>query len=304
MFSDAETSSLRARYSGSSLRPRWPSVWFWTRRRTSSRASLPNRTTWNGSATCRALGTAALNAARYGPERPQHRPADSRAPAAGPPKQPPGRRFGGSGSHYVQELAASDVDDAAAPGLGPEPAPAHHQVLVEAQRRHSRDPLGVSVEQRGTPAPDRRVDGVPPTAQLRGDVFERAAPPGLACRPPRRAGRQQRPRRRDLRRLLSGAARLAAAAGAAPAALVPHQPHRAAERGEVHQRHRSLPVGPQRPAAPPTRRSRHPTADAHPQRRTLLVVDAEHLDIAQSHQQLAHARRGRTPQGSSMARHR
>ena len=64
MFSDAETSSLRARYSGSSLRPRCPSVWFWTRRRTSSRASLPNRTTWKGSATCRALGTAALNAAR------------------------------------------------------------------------------------------------------------------------------------------------------------------------------------------------------------------------------------------------
>ena len=107
----------------------------------------------------------------------QHRPADSRAPAAGPPKQPPGRRFGGSASHYVQELAASDVDDAGAPGLGPEPAPAHHQVLVEAQRRHSRDPLGVSVEQRGAPAPDRRVDGVPHTAQLRGDVFERAAPP-------------------------------------------------------------------------------------------------------------------------------
>ena len=45
------------------------------------------------------------------------------------------------------------------------------------------------------------------------------------------------------------------------------------------------------PPHPPTRRSRHPPADTHPQRRTLLVVDAEHLDIAQSHQQLAHARR-------------
>jgi len=69
MFSDAETSSLRARYSGSSFRPRCPSVWFCTRRRTSSRAVLPNRTMWNGSATCFACGSAVSNAARYGPER-------------------------------------------------------------------------------------------------------------------------------------------------------------------------------------------------------------------------------------------
>ena len=64
MFSDADTSSLRARYSGSCLWPRCPRVWFWTRRRTSSRASLANRTTWKGSATCFASGSAALNAAR------------------------------------------------------------------------------------------------------------------------------------------------------------------------------------------------------------------------------------------------
>ena len=39
-------------------------VWFWTRRRTSSSASLPNPTTWKGSATWRASGTAVSNAAR------------------------------------------------------------------------------------------------------------------------------------------------------------------------------------------------------------------------------------------------
>ena len=34
------------------LWPRWPRVWFWTLRRTSSSALLASFTTWNGSATC------------------------------------------------------------------------------------------------------------------------------------------------------------------------------------------------------------------------------------------------------------
>ena len=46
------------------LRPRWPSVWFWTLRRVSSKALLAKRTTWNGSATWRACGSAVPNAAR------------------------------------------------------------------------------------------------------------------------------------------------------------------------------------------------------------------------------------------------
>ena len=54
--------------------------------------------------------------------------------------------------------------------------------------------------------------------------------------------------------------------------------------------HRPLAVGPQRPAAAPARRSRRPPADVHPQRCVLLVVDAEHLHVAESHQQLTDAR--------------
>ena len=128
-----------------------------------------------------------------------------------------------SASDYVKELAPPDVDDAGAPGLGPEPAPAHHQVLVEAQRRHLRDPPGVRVQQSPAPTLHRKVDGVPPTAQLRGRVLERAAPPRLACSPPRRARRQQRPRRRDLAGRPSDSARPTAPPRAAPPALVPHQ---------------------------------------------------------------------------------
>ena len=46
-------------------------------------------------------------------------------------------------------------------------------------------------------------------------------------------------------------------------------------------------------------RPRRPAADMHPQRLTSLVLDAEHLDVAQSHQQLTDARRVALPQGSS-----
>ena len=80
-------------------------------------------------------------------------------------------------------------------------------------------------------------------------------------------------------------------ARAAPPSLVPHQPHRPAERGEVHQLHRPLAIRPQRTATALTRRSQRPPADVHPQRAALAVSDAEDLHIAQSHQQLAHARR-------------
>ena len=140
---------------------------------------------------------------------------------------------------------------------------------------------------------------MPHTAQLRADVFERAAPPRLARSPPRRARRQQRPRRRDLAGRLSDSARPTAPPRAAPPPLAPHQAHPAAERREVHQHHRPLTVGPQHTATAPTRRPRRPATHMHPQRPAALVADTEHLHITQSHQQLTHARRGRTPQGSS-----
>ena len=69
IHSDADTNRLRARYSGSSLRPRCPNVSFSTLRRTSSNALLASFTMRNGSATCFAYRSATLNVARYGPER-------------------------------------------------------------------------------------------------------------------------------------------------------------------------------------------------------------------------------------------
>ena len=45
------------------------------------------------------------------------------------------------------------------------------------------------------------------------------------------------------------------------------------------------------PHTTPTRRPRRPATHMHPQRPAALVADTEHLHIAQSHQQLTHARR-------------
>ena len=66
----------------------------------------------------------------------QHRPADGLEPDVGPAQQPACGRFSVAASDYVEELAASDVDDAGVPGLGPEPSPAPEQGLIEPQRLH------------------------------------------------------------------------------------------------------------------------------------------------------------------------
>ena len=80
------------------------------------------------------VGYGGVERGPIGPREVQHRPADLLAPARRPPKQPPCGPISGAARHYVEQLAPADVDDAGGPGLGPEPAPAPHQGLVEAQR--------------------------------------------------------------------------------------------------------------------------------------------------------------------------
>ncbi len=59
-----------------------------------------------------------------------------------------GERLGDAAWDCVKELAPPDADDARRPGLGPEPAPAPHQVVVEAERRHIADAGRVGCQQR------------------------------------------------------------------------------------------------------------------------------------------------------------
>ena len=158
-----------------------------------------------------------------------------------------------------------------------EPAPAAEQGLIEAQLYHRGDPVGIRVQEGLAPAPHRRVDGVPVTAQHRRGVRYRLATTGAASRPTASAGGQQRPLRRDGRVLLTERARRTPRARAAPAALVPHQPPK---RREVHQLDAAFALGAHRPAAAPTARPTLPTPDVHPQRPSSDVIDAEHLHIA------------------------
>ncbi len=94
---------------------------------------------------------------------------------------------------------------------------------------------------------------------------------------------------------------------ATPAALVPHQPHRPPQRREVHQLNQLLTIRPQPPATSPTVPTRNLTTDKHPQQQTHLVVNTDHLHIAQPNQQLTHTRRindHKDPPDSRCGQHR
>ena len=55
-----DVNSLWIRYGGLFLRLRWPRVWFWVRRWTSSGRLLAIWMTWSGSVACAVWGVAAL----------------------------------------------------------------------------------------------------------------------------------------------------------------------------------------------------------------------------------------------------
>ena len=175
----------------------------------------------------------------------QHRPRMAQRHARGPIGKPLRGRFGRPASDYVQQLAPPDVDDASRPGLGPEASPPLNQMLIEPECLSLGDALNIDVQQRLASAAHRRVHRMPTTSQLRSDLFERAATARLARHPTSRPCRQLLARRRNSGVLLSDRPRRALQARTAPPAFVPHQPHPPPERGEVHQLHQPLTVGPQ-----------------------------------------------------------
>ncbi len=237
------------------------------------------------------------------PRQVQHPPADLLQPSAGTRQQPLGGRLGAAAWHYVKQLAPACVDDAGGPGLGPEPAAAPQQDLVEAQRAHIADPFGVGIDQRLTPAAHRDVHRMPAAPQLFGDAAVGLPSARPARRPAPRFCGQLLARRRDIGVLLGDGPRPTARLTATPPALVPHQPRRPPERTQIHQLDPAHAMGPQQPATAHTGRPRRPPTDMHPQQRARPVADAELLDIAQSHQQLTDTRRvalHRDPPGSRL----
>ncbi len=221
----------------------------------------------------------------------QSRPTNLLTPALWSIQQPLCRRCSCSTRHYVQQFAAGDVDDAGRPRLVFEPAGAAEQGLVETHRGRCADPVSVSIKQRLTPAQHRVVHRRPATRQVRSNIAHRTATADLACRPTRCSCRQQRPRRRDLRVVFSHRTRAAILTRASPSTFVPHQPRRPTKARQIHQLHQPLAVGAQLAATTRTRRTRSPASHTQPQRPATVVVDAQHVDFAEAHQQLTHAYR-------------
>ena len=149
---------------------------------------------------------------------------------------------------------------------------ADEQRLVEPERGDRPDAVGV-LDQRGAVGDHGVHDGVPVTAELRGDRRD-----GLALRPTwrviHRPARSVTPARAAAiaGALLGEGPDLTGRLRAAPPALVPHQHRRASERRQVHQRDRAAGPSPtpwsRTPRSrPPRRWSRRAPATARRARR-------------------------------------
>ena len=257
------------------MRPRWPKVSFWTPRRTSSMLLFARRITWNGSATWPAWGSATSKARRYAPERSSTPQVDALAPRLGLREQPPGGTRSVATRDKVEQLTPVHVHDRGAPAPGAPPPGAPEQGLIETQRLHRSDTVGVGGEQRLAPGEHRPVRRVPATTQLGGHIGDRA---GVAAhrhsRPAPRPRRQRRPGRRDPLIDLGERPHHTVRRRTAPPPLAPHEAHRAPERRQVHQPHRAGALRPHRPAAAPTRWP-CPSPDVQHQQPAGRIVDAD-----------------------------
>ena len=141
----------------------------------------------------------------------------------------------------------------------------HEQGLVQTQSGDGADAVGIVVDQRRAVGQHRVVDGMPVTAQLDGDLVDRASPPpDLLGHPgPGPVGHDQMGGG-DVQRLLGLGADRARRARTAPPALAPHQTSRRpiAGRSTSSTSGRSLTVTEPAPAG---HRTVGPSLDVHPQ---------------------------------------
>ena len=198
-------------------------------------------------------------------------------------------------------LVASNVDDRSAPNLGTPPALPPEQGLIDAHSFDGPDPIDVCFQQGFAPAANLFVHRMPPTTQLGGDLVDRTAPPAhLDGHPPRGPGPQQRPHRTKRGVLSNERPERTLAVRTRPAPFPPPQPHRPAERRQIHQHHRPIALRPHPTTTHLTHRTGLTGTDHHPQRCTLTpLVDPHQINLAQTYQQLAHTRRDQPPQDSS-----
>ena len=201
--SSASVSSRRQRYSGSSLRPRWPRVSFCTRRRTSLEALVRQLDEPERIGDLRGVGQHHLERqpphTATGPTQPtrSHHATVSAGQRANRTRRrrcvPRPRQ--GVGRPRRRRSTWTTPGFATAPGGRTAPHP--------AERGDSPDPVGV-VHQRRPVGDHGVIDRVPISAKVRRHVFDRAATAtGLLGRPPAGTVRHCQARRGDCGHILS-----------------------------------------------------------------------------------------------------
>ncbi len=222
----------------------------------------------------------------------QGRPADPAAPLVASSRQP--RRGAGAvtARDHVKKPSGTDVDDAGRPVLAPPRSLPGEQRLVENRRGDLTDAVRVvhellAVGHHGV------VHGVPVAAQIRSDLVDGAAAlTDLASRPPSRPIGHPQPPGPDPGLLGGPRPHRTRRLSALPAVLAPQQPSWPAERRQIHQLHYRPVLHPGSYPAAAAPRPSGAGFDVNPDRLSgVVVVDAEDVDVGESHEQLAHANR-------------
>ena len=227
------------------MRPRWSSVSFCTRRRTLSRHRLPTRTTWNGSATRVAWSSPGDSPARNDSARSVATTVIAFEPRRVGVGCPSPQVSGGVALDHVDDDLGLEVDQAGGVDGRMGAVGGQERGLVDPELGHLADAVGV-VDQRRAVL-DHGVHHRPPAHPELGRHRRHRAGVGtdlaarLGPRPPCQHGLGV-----DVVGVLGPRLGLAVGLDAAPPALVPHQPSRAPEAGQIADvdRHPVLRLGP------------------------------------------------------------
>jgi hypothetical protein len=227
--------------------------------------------------------------------------ADVGQPLCAPTFQPASGPFGLLAFHDVEQLAPFDIDQLGGEGGGPIGAEADEQHLIEPEGVHLAEAIGVSQESASV-GHDRVVDGVPVAPEGDGHFIDAAAiAADLLGDPPTRPIGEGQPGCCDRVVLFGPAPRQTLRLEALPPALQPHDNERAQSLATVDQGHRAASLRRRDDATrwtPGDGRSRF-NGDSH---RRAVFFDRHDVHVAQSNEDLAHARRVRAHGGSPVFR--
>ncbi len=228
----------------------------------------------------------------------ERRPTDLLEPRVAALGEPSARLGGAATRNNIEQPAGGDIHDRCRPPLPPPRPLPGEQSLVQPERDRLTDPVGV-LDERGAVGEDGVVDGVPVASELDGDLIHGAAVPAdLFGHPPPGSIGHPEPGRGDRWVLGGPGADRARRVRASPAMLAPDEPGSTAESRQVDQLDQRAILNRHVTAAAGARRPRLASLDMHPHRLTGQVGHREHVDVGESDQQLAHARRVQLHRGS------